>query len=365
MNEQDVINIVKQQLAKNQNSGNPAMSYPTYGVNTPKIDASNIIGLSAIPSGSRLFLDTAKDSLTYGDYMLGFGASLTGGDASHAAQYVDNPKTSILPLPIIVGNGVGGQGAFNGGYALDGTLVGFMTGSPITSFLYFRFDGTWYQISLNGSGGGSSGLSGSQVFTSGGTFTTPAGITKVWVRAVGGGGGGGSGTSNGSTGGGGGGGGGGGYSEILADLTGVSTVAVTIGAGGAGGTAGSNNAVSGGNTTFGSFLTAGGGVHGLPGNTGGGTGGAGGSSSSGDLNLSGGAGGNGTTSGTSATSGSGGGSSIYGAGGVFVTAGGATVSTGNAGSIYGGGGGGGALGATGGSAPVGGAGASGMVIIIW
>lgn len=108
---------------------------------------------------------------------------------------------------------------------------------------------------------------GAQTFTSSGTFTVPSDVTFVTVEAIGGGAGGwdawdGSTGEQGS-------GYGGSYSRKLVDLTGVSSVTVTIGDGGIGGHyngsgnfANRNNytdPTAGGDTTFGSYLTAKGG----------------------------------------------------------------------------------------------------------
>ncbi|QJQ19532.1 phage tail protein [Pseudomonas sp. SK] len=111
------------------------------------------------------------------------------------------------------------------------------------------------------------------------TWTVPAGVRKVWVTVTGAGGGGGCSdpaTNLGSAGG-----GGGGISQRLVDLTGVTSVSVTVGAGGAGATAISTAGGSGGTSSFGAYLSATGGVGGggnstvgnAPGNSGRGNGG--------------------------------------------------------------------------------------------
>lgn len=106
----------------------------------------------------------------------------------------------------------------------------------------------------------------SQVFTSNGTFTVPAGVFRVWVEGCGGGGGGATGgnafgttTSSYNTG------GGGGSGALLCgqyvNVTPGGSVAVTTGAGGAAGTDGSD-------TTFGALATFAGGGKGSAGASG-------------------------------------------------------------------------------------------------
>jgi hypothetical protein len=182
------------------------------------------------------------------------------------------------------------------------------------------------------------GFANMQVFTGSGTFTIPAGVTKVKVTVVGGGGNGANGGS--ALGSGGGGGGGGGAAiEIISGLTPLSTVSVTVG-----GVAGTSS--------FGAYCSATGGASGS-----GGTAGAGGVGSGGQLNIG---GAHGTwptsTSGSSAAYGEGGngGSSFLGGGGSANTA----SNNGTSGQSYGGGGGGGST--SGGS---GGSGAAGVVFV--
>jgi hypothetical protein len=118
----------------------------------------------------------------------------------------------------------------------------------------------------------------SQVFTSNGTWTKPAGVTatsmtRVRVQAAGGGGGSGRrGTAGNAAGGGGA--ASGGYSEAwfrTADLP--ATVAITVGAAGIGGAAvttdntNGNDGTSGGDASFGTYLLAIGGEKGIGGNT--------------------------------------------------------------------------------------------------
>jgi hypothetical protein len=109
-------------------------------------------------------------------------------------------------------------------------------------------------------------------------FTVPSGINKLWIRMTGGGGGG----ADGGSGAQGGGGGAGGYVEAMVDVTGTTSIGITIGGGGA------NAGGTGGTSYFSTFLSA---VGGSPGSTQ--TPGVGGTASGGFLNLRGGTGGGG------------------------------------------------------------------------
>jgi hypothetical protein len=185
-----------------------------------------------------------------------------------------------------------------------------------------------------------SGFGNMEVFTSTGTFTVPAGITKVKVTVVGGGGNGGtqSGAGRSSSGG-----GGGGAIKVVSGLTPGGTVSVTVG--GAAGT-----------SSFGAFCSATGGASGASGSTSFTNGGVG---SGGDVNFTGMKGCLGNSS-TGLTGNYGGGDSAFSLGfGAQPTQSSNTV--GIAGNLYGGGGGGAfrtSAGSTGG-----GTGAAGIVIV--
>jgi len=193
-----------------------------------------------------------------------------------------------------------------------------------------------------------------QVFTASGTFTVPAGVTKVKATVVGGGGGG-AGTNSGYGAGynGGGSGGAGGAAIGVFSVTPGTAYAVTVGAGGAGGTGASppTNGTVGGTSSFGSFASATGGGGGIN-NGGSNAGSAGGAGVGGTLNVPGGYGTDGQ--GDNFVLGGVGGASLLGGGGRAGDSGGEN------GQAFGSGGGGAY-----GPAGNGGSGANGVVILEW
>lgn len=197
--------------------------------------------------------------------------------------------------------------------------------APGTSGNVLTSNGSAWQSSALPAGG----FSNMQVFTASGTFTIPAGITKVKVTVVGGGGNGANAqgsynVSIGSFGGG----GGGASIKVVTGLISGNTVSVTVGGAGA-------------TSSFGAFCSA----------TGGGTP-LGGLGASGDINISGGGGEGGSTS-----AGGAGGSSILGGGAASVQ----LTDTRRVGGQYGGGGSGGFANSA--TVRSGGAGTAGVVII--
>lgn len=144
-----------------------------------------------------------------------------------------------------------------------------ISSSGATSGQLLQADGLGAVVFATVSSGAAVSIS---TFTASGTWTKPAGASAVYVFALGAGGGGGSGARQVSSGtayrNGGGGGGGGAHRETVFAASILSaTVSVTVGAGGIGGssvtaiaaTAG-NIGSNGGDTLFGSYLTAGGGL---------------------------------------------------------------------------------------------------------
>jgi hypothetical protein len=207
-----------------------------------------------------------------------------------------------------------------------------------------------------------------QVFTSSGTYTKPAGVSAIKVTVVGGGGGGGGAAANApgfnsaATGGG----GAGTSIKLIAASSVGSTETITIGALGSGGTSGGNG-TAGGTSSFGSHCSATGGGAGLgcPSisnagqNTEGGQTSTGGVGSGGTINLTGGSGGFGFSFATPnrGVGGSGGASSLCGG-----PEGAQSNSISAAATQYGAGGSGGA--ALGNSSAVsGGNGAAGIIIV--
>ena len=291
-------------IAANTNSGAATLSID--GLTATSITKNGSVALSAgdIQSGKMMLVEYDGTTFQLVNNIV-YGGSITNGNIVSLTSPlgVANGGTGASTLTsnnVILGNGV--------------AAVQFV--APGSSGNVLASNGTtWASTTIQ------TGFSNVQVFTSSGTFTVPAGITRAKVTVVGGGG-------SGAAGVGGGGGGGGTAIEIVTGLTPAGTVTVTVG-----GVAGTSS--------FGAYCSA----------TGGATvasivGGAGGVGSGGDINLSGSGGGGGGTTG---------GFSIYGTGGSSSLGGGGyggVNSAGGSGGNYGGGGAGG-----------GGVGAGGVVIV--
>jgi len=287
-------------IAANTNSGAATLSID--GLTATSITKNGSVALSAgdIQSGKMMLVEYDGTTFQLINNIV-YGGSITNGNIVSLTSPlgVANGGTGAATLTsnnVILGNGV--------------AAVQFV--APGTSGNVLASNGTtWSSTTIQ------TGFSNVQVFTSSGTFTVPAGITRAKVTVVGGGG-------SGAAGAGGGGGGGGTAIEIVTGLTPGGTVTVTVG-----GVAGTSS--------FGAYCSA----------TGGATvasisGGAGGVGSGGDINLSGSGGGGGGTTGGFSVYGVGGSSSFGGGGYGNINAAG-----GNGGNYGGGGAGGGGTGAGG------------------
>lgn len=244
------------------------------------------------------------------------------------------------------------------------SLLVYSSGGAIPNGYYYN-SGTpaapnWSSFITTASAGNGC-FSNWQLFTANGTFTVPAGITKIKICVYGGGAGGGCGNITG-----GGGGGAGGYAEGTFTVTPAANYTVTIGSGGIGGLSGLPG-TNGGTSGFGALISATGGSAG----TAAAFGGIGGIGIGGYLNTSLGNGGTGSTDVLSGngTGGGGTGANIT-AGGFGGGAGGGGFGGGNGGNSASpgtnalpntgaGGGGGGGVGGGGGN------GAAGKVIVFW
>jgi len=182
--------------------------------------------------------------------------------------------------------------------ALSSLADGVTIVSPATSLLVYSkggavSDGYYYNSGTPGApiwtsfvtSANNGCFSNWQLFTSNGTFTVPAGVTKIKIFVYGGGAGGGCGNITG-----GGGGGAGGYAEGIYTVVPGTPYSVTIGTAGIGGLSGLPG-TSGGTTSFGALISATGGSGGASAAFGG----AGGFGSNGYLNASLGNGGTGST----------------------------------------------------------------------
>lgn len=164
-----------------------------------------------------------------------------------AAEFANS---SINAGQIATGNVTAGKLATNAVDNTSGTTTGVL---PISKggLNVSSFGGAY--LALNSDGSNLSyrqhGIQGMQVFTGSGTWNRPSNVRyiKVQVQA---GAGGGSGHGEG--------GGAGGYAERFLDVTGISSVSVTVGGGGSGTYyAGAGN--DGGTSSFGPYVSAGGG----------------------------------------------------------------------------------------------------------
>lgn len=165
------------------------------------------------------------------------------------------PDTGDTSMSVMVGGGYVNPGyktflAIINGYTATRVFVGVKVTAGVQP--------TWTELTTRDH----APFAGTQSYRTAGVFTwhVPVGVKKAWVTVIGGGGGGGrSGTANIGSGGG----GGGGLAQKLVDLTGMTSVAVTVGEGGAGATVAGGAGETGGTSSFGAFLSATGGTGGM------------------------------------------------------------------------------------------------------
>jgi len=139
LTEQQIRAIVQDEMRKNFNSGNPQTPPHDHdGTDGFLLNPINFLNWTPVPVTSTKFLNTVT-----GIYEFGFASpqQLAGGDSTHPSQYALRTDIGMYPIPIIFGNGVGTQSAFEGGYAPEGTLVYFAGTSQ--KGLYIRVDGGW------------------------------------------------------------------------------------------------------------------------------------------------------------------------------------------------------------------------------
>ena len=240
-------------------------------------------------------------------------------------------QSNIPSTGLTVASGGTGRATLTANNVLLGngtTAVAFV--APGTSGNILKSDGTTWTSAAAAAGG----FSNMQVFTSPGTFTTPATTTQIKITVVGGGGSGGGIGPNAPTGGGG---GGGGAAIYVGPVTASTPYAVTVGAA-VSSSAPNVTGTTGNTSSFGSLASATGGTGGIFGTSGSVAGGAG---SAGTLQFTGSPGSSVVlfTAPTTRIGGDGGSS--------FLGGGGASNPAGSAGGNYGGGGSGGGSGAAG------------------
>lgn len=208
-------------------------------------------------------------------------ADITDAGTVGKAILADTTAAAVRTEIGVEANPMTTEGDMIRGAAGGGAMERFPIG---TNGTYLKSNGTTAVWDTVAGGGGDFTL---QVFTTGGTYTRPAGLVAAEVWVVGGGGGGGGSTTTNNRAGGGGGAGGVSMRALTAtEVTASQTV--TVGAAGTGGT-GSGLGGNGGNSSFGTLAVGNGGT----GGPGGGTyaaGGVGGTATTGDINVTGGQG---------------------------------------------------------------------------
>ena len=169
--------------------------------------------------------------------------TLTGSDlAANAVTTTNLQNTAITSQEL-------GTGAVDlTGTKVTGTVSAASGGTGLTAFA-----GANLMLGVNSSNNGyafrETGIRSMQVFTSNSTWSRPSGVRFIHVILVGAGGGGSGHGESGAA---------GGYAERIIDVTGTSSVSITVGGGG-GGTYYSGPGGDGSTTSFGPFMSASGG----------------------------------------------------------------------------------------------------------
>lgn len=145
LTEQEIRAIVKEEMKNNYMAGSPCVPPHSHNdTDNLAVRPVDLVGWSSIPVSTQKYLNEATGLMEYG---FGSPQMLAGGDSSHVSQFVNDTNIAMYPIPVVVGNGVGAQSAFEGGWAPEGTLVFFLNGS--ISYLYIRVDGMWRGINFN------------------------------------------------------------------------------------------------------------------------------------------------------------------------------------------------------------------------
>lgn len=151
LTENEVREIVREEMTRNYMSGSPDVPPHSHnGTDALNVSPVDLEGFTPMPTSRQTYLNPVTGLYEYGFASTAYETTsgLVGGtDAANVSQYVANASVAQYPIPIVVGNGVGAQSAFNGGYAPEGTLVFFANGTA--SVLYIRFDGGWLGANFN------------------------------------------------------------------------------------------------------------------------------------------------------------------------------------------------------------------------
>jgi hypothetical protein len=238
-------------------SGGGTSGNPTLSLNVTQIDVANCIAQNG---SGKIYWDTTNNRLACGTDQMGSGVTSTATDnyipRMNGGSSLENSAIYQTDSGYVgIGTGAGASQRLEvNGNAQATNLIGNPGGitvygadvksKDIEAGRFCLGDGGTNCITNWPSSGGVP--SGVQAFTSSGTLTVPAGVTRIIVEIFGAGGGGAGGGGGGAvrSGAGGSGGGEGGYYKYIHTVT-PGNYTVTIGAGGSGGAGGSDCATAG------------------------------------------------------------------------------------------------------------------------